>query len=158
MQSKDVNDVIEFEIKRIENLLTKYNNLLEKVKKEDPNFIELGSLAMLLHSYYNGLENIFSRIAKKIDGHLPKGEFWHKELLDQMASQSDRRKYIVLKPETYEDLKEYLGFRRFSRHAYAFELDWNLMKDIVLRINKVNNKVIADIKEFLNDLIKKDDK
>jgi len=40
---------------------------------------------MFLHSFYNGLENIFKLIAKKIDEQNPTSERWHIELLDQMA-------------------------------------------------------------------------
>jgi len=98
MPYKDLIDIIEFEIERIENLLTKYSLLLDKIKKEKPNFIELGSVAMLLHSYYNGIETIFRQIAKKVDRSLPRNEFWHKALLDQMASKTNNRNFPVLKP------------------------------------------------------------
>jgi hypothetical protein len=96
MQHKKVMEEIEFEVKRIEKLFEDYEPLLKKVREQEPNFIELGSLAMLLHSFYNGLENIFSRIARKIDENMPDGEGWHKELLEQMAKQTEKREHIVL--------------------------------------------------------------
>jgi len=148
MQNKNAINDIEFEIQRIETLVEKYHPLLNKIKKEEPNFIEMGSLAMLLHSFYNGLENIFSRIAKKIDEEIPHGEFWHKKLLDRMITINNKRKFAVLTHDTYEDLKEYLGFRHFSRHAYAFDLDWNLMKDLILRLTEIKTKVLNEIRTF----------
>jgi len=48
-----------------------------------------------------------------------------------------------------EELKMYLGFRHFSRHAYAFDLDWNLMKDLVFRADDVREKVLGEIKSFV---------
>ncbi len=117
---------------------------------QEPDFIGLGSLAMLLHSFYNGLENIFSRIARKIDENMPNSEEWHKELLEQMAKQTEKRAHIVLSDSTCENLKEYLGFRHFSRHAYAFDLDWNLMKDLVLEIDKIKKSVIGEIRSFID--------
>lgn len=154
MQNKKVIEEIEFEIKRIEKLFVDYKSLLKKVSNQKPSFIELGSLAMLLHSFYNGLENIFSRISRKIDGNMPDGEEWHKELLEQMAKQTKKREQIVISNNTCEDLKVYLGFRHFSRHAYAFDLDWNLMKDLVLRIAEIKKRVICEIKSFIDKLEK----
>lgn len=121
------------------------------MKTKEPNFIELSALAMLLHSFYNGLENIFSLIAKKIDGNIPKSEFWHKDLLEQMTKQMEKREFIVLNDDTCEDLKEYLGFRHFSRHAYAVDLDWKLMRDLILRLEEIEKKVIDEIKVFIEN-------
>ena len=74
MQHKKIIEEIELEVERIEKLFKNYEPLLKKVREKEPDFIELGSLAMLLHSFYNGLENIFSRIARKIDKNMPYGE------------------------------------------------------------------------------------
>jgi len=43
-----------------------------------------------------------------------------------------------------EELKMYPGFRHFSRHAYAFDLYWNLMKDLVFRADDVREKVLGE--------------
>jgi len=48
---------IETECNRIDRLFQEYEPLLEKIKEQEPDFIEIGSLAMMLHSFYNGLEN-----------------------------------------------------------------------------------------------------
>lgn len=71
MQRKKIIEEIETECKRIEKLFRDYKPLLKKIEIFEPDFIEIGSLAMLLHSFYNGLENIFSRIARKLDGKIP---------------------------------------------------------------------------------------
>lgn len=149
MPSKKVQDEIELEIKRIEKLLQNYTPLLNEIKTQEPNFIELGSLAALLHSFYNGLENIFTRIARKIDQKMPKGEMWHLQLLEQMARQTEKRKYTIISDETYKDLRKYLGFRHFSRHAYAFDLEWQLMQDLVKRIEDVKERTLDEIKSFI---------
>ncbi len=140
---------IEAECKRIDKLYEEYEPLLEKIKDREPDFIEIGSLAMMLHSFYNGIENIFSRIARKIDKQMPVGMDWHKELLEIMSKRTKKRKYVVISESRCEELKEYLGFRHFSRHAYAFDLDWNLMKDLVLRSDEVREKVLDEIKSFI---------
>jgi len=152
MLPEKVIEGIELELKRIEKLLENYEPLLKKVKAQKPDFIELGSLAMLLHSFYNGLENIFARIARKIDKKMPEGETWHMQLLEQMTKQTEKRKPAVLSDDTYKDLQEYLGFRHFSRHAYAFDLEWELMKELVERVEDVKERTLGEIKSFISKI------
>ena len=110
---KELIDDILTESEKIENLFRSFAPLIKKVKSKNPTFIELNALAMFLHSFYNGLENIFKLIAKKLDEKVPIGERWHIELLDQMTKPINNRQHIVLSNKIYEDLKEYLGFRHF---------------------------------------------
>jgi hypothetical protein len=152
MSHKYIIEDIEVEIKRIEKLLKDYEPLLKRTEAQRPDIIEMGSLAMLLHSFYNGLENIFTRIARKVDGELPGGEGWHRQLLRQMATETEERKLVVLSESTCQDLEEYLGFRHFSRHAYAFDLDWELMEDLVERLSAVKQRVLDEIRSFISKL------
>lgn len=152
MPDEKIFEDIEIECKKIDKLFEDYEPLLEKIKDQPPDFFEIGSLAMMLHSFYNGLENIFSRIARKIDKNLPEGMDWHKELLERMSKRTKKRKYAVLSENICEELKEYLGFRHFSRHSYACDLDWALMEDLVFRADDVREKVIGEIKSFIEKI------
>jgi hypothetical protein len=49
-------------------------------------------------------------------------------------------------------LRKYLGFRHFSRHAYAFDLEWQLMKDLVARIQEVEERTLDEIKSFISKI------
>ncbi|WP_459930611.1 ribonuclease toxin HepT-like protein [Desulfosporosinus burensis] len=53
-------------------------------------------LGSILHSFYNGIENIFKIIGKNIDGKFPSGNHWHSELIKQMAHATNDR-YPVIK-------------------------------------------------------------
>jgi len=149
MLPEELVEEIASEMESIEELFSKYAPLLEKVKGKDPDFFELGALAMLLHSFYNGLENIFTRIAKRIDDKLPAGKDWHKELLEQMAATTDKRDCAVIKAETASMLKMFLGFRHFTRHAYAFDFNWAMMRNLVFSAADAKEKVFEDLKVFL---------
>lgn len=52
-------------------------------------------LGSVLHSFYNGLENIFNIIAKNIDSSVPTGNKSHQELLHQMAIKNSMRDEII---------------------------------------------------------------
>ena len=55
---------IEFELTLIERELETVKPLLNKILKEDPDYIEIRAVASTLHAFYNGIEKIFVIIAK----------------------------------------------------------------------------------------------
>jgi hypothetical protein len=136
-----------FEISEIDKLLDDVGPLLLLCKQRNPDLIETMASAAVLHSFYNGLENIFFHIAKDYDKSIPVGNKWHKKLLDQMLSGINRKP--VLSGEIYQKLNEYLIFRHFFRHAYSYKLDWDEMKELVLNIESVWIQVKAEITDFL---------
>lgn len=151
MSDKKLIKKIKFELNQIENLLSKYKDLINKCEDEKPDLIELTALASVLHSFYSGVENIFSLIAKNIDNNSPEGENWHKELLIQMQKENDERNKVISE-NIKDDLVELLAFRHFYRHSYSFSLDWKEMKDIVLNLFETWERVQKDINKFIESL------
>ena len=83
----------------------------------------LDSAALNLHDFYAGLERVFEQIAATIDGSVPSGHDWHRELLRQMATDIRNVRPQVLSIETIVLVDEYLRFRHVVRNIYAFEFD-----------------------------------
>ncbi len=48
---------------------------------------DLDGVALNLHGFYAGVERIFEEIAREIDGSLPAGPEWHRDLLLQMSAE-----------------------------------------------------------------------
>lgn len=136
---------------QIEQLLEAYADLLVRAKENKPGLIEVTALASVLHSFYNGLKNIFLSIAKGIEASLPAGSQWHRDLLTQMAEPMPSRD-PVFTPETVGLLAKYLGFRHFYRHSYSFFLDWDEMEKLVLPLSPVWARVKAELQLFLRKL------
>ncbi len=149
--TKRVISQIEFEIDQLEQLLEAYADLLARAKESKPGLIEVTAQASVLHSFYNGLENIFLSIAKGIEASVPTGSQWHRDLLTQMAEPMPPRDPI-LTPETVGLLAGYLGFRHFYRHSYSFFLDWDEMEKLVLPLSEVWARVKAELQLFLSKL------
>jgi hypothetical protein len=119
-----------FEISQIDKLLVESKPLLNLCKLKIPDFIEISAAAMVLHSFYNGIESILVLIFKHYDGHLPNSNKWHMELLDKaFASEENRRQ--IFGNEIQKTLEEYLKFRHFVRYAYGFQLEWERMEELV---------------------------
>jgi predicted nucleotidyltransferase len=95
---------------------------------EDPSQFELHGLAAYLHQFYTGVESIFERIVVGLEEGLPRGEYWHVDLLNQMAEEQAGKRPVVIDAPLHARLREYLRFRHFFRHAYGYTLQWNQMR------------------------------
>lgn len=133
---KIVKKQIEFKINDIDKLFLEYELIFQKIKAETPDLFDMTILGSILHSFYNGIENIFEIIAKNIDNNVPTGNKSHQELLHQMASENGARNEI-LSEELYFKLREYATFRHFYRHAYSFQLNWEKMKPLINNLDDV---------------------
>ena len=141
---------IRFKIKDIDKLFSEYDLIFKKIEMQTPDLFDMTILGSILHSFYNGLENIFEIIAKNIDGNVPNGNKSHQELLHQMASENSKRNEI-LNEELYLKLREYATFRHFYRHAYSFQLNWEKMSPLINNLQIVWNEVKLNLKNFINE-------
>lgn len=144
---KLVKEQIEFKIEDMDRLFNEYDLVFQKIKNEEPDLFDLTVLGSILHSFYNGLENIFEIIAKNVDENVPNGKKSHQELLHQMASENNKRSE-VLNEDLYLKLREYATFRHFYRHAYSFQLNWEKMKPLIENIHLVWREVKESLKYF----------
>jgi hypothetical protein len=138
------------ELHQLENLVEINSTLLRQLASKEPGQIELLAVAAILHSFYTGIENIFRRIALEIDRSPPDTSYWHKDLLDSMASINSSRK-AVISGKLKDQLSEYLAFRHTFRHLYSFQLDWKKMKHLALNIQVIYGQFESEIKEFFSD-------
>jgi hypothetical protein len=138
---------VRFEIEQIDHLFEVYAGLLERARKDTPGLVEVAALASVLHSFYNGLENIFLSIAKGIDQNVPSGAQWHRDLLNQMTEATSSRG-PVLAGDTGRRLASYLGFRHFYRHSYSFFLDWEEVERLVIPLLEVWEQTKHELQLF----------
>lgn len=94
--------------------------------------LELAGVAALVHSYYNGAENILKQVLQARELPLPTGESWHTELI-KIASGGG-----VLSEQTAQGMREYLAFRHFFTHAYAFDIDPQRLEPLVVGLRDVD--------------------
>ena len=145
---EDLKKKISFEISEIDNLLEHASVLLQKCKQQEPDFIEISAVGSTLHSFYNGLENIFLLIQKEIDKTNSQSERWPSELLDSMFKATKNRPSIF--DESLRDpLSDYMGFRHFFRHSYGYHLRWDLAKPLFENITSVWNLTKESIQKFI---------
>lgn len=141
---------INVEREQLRRLFQIHSHLIANCDSQPPNEIELSALAALLHSFYTGIENIFKRVAVELDGGAPRGEAWHRQLLDVMAASTSIRAALI--SESLRDsLSEYLAFRHVFRQAYSFDLRWEKMSALVLNCEATFRRLEDELEDFLRE-------
>jgi len=79
--------------------------------------------ASAVETIYSGMEEILKSLAANIDGSVPEGREWHRQLLDQMSVSLPNVRPAVLSSDLSRQLSELLSFRHVVRHRYGMELD-----------------------------------
>jgi hypothetical protein len=94
----------------------------------------IDSAALNLHGFYAGVERLFEAAALQLDGSLPKGEAWHRDLLDQMTLDLPGLRPPVISQAVMQLLEEYRRFRHVVRNVYAESLDPLRVGELVERL------------------------
>jgi uncharacterized protein YutE (UPF0331/DUF86 family) len=105
--------------------------------------LELAGAAALLHNFYNGVENILKQIIVSKNITLTESRTWHRELLEKAVSNK------IISEECKNNLGQFLAFRHFFSHAYAFDLNPEKMEILVESIQKVYSLFKKDIQKVI---------
>lgn len=135
---------------QIDDHINSSTTLFDLCKIKELDYVEKCAMSMILHSFYNGIENILLLIIKSKDSNLPNGIRWHKELLNRAFEKTENRTEIF-RAELNIPLNEYLKFRHFVRNTYGFQLKWEDMKTMVISLHIIWDKIKEDLKIFIEN-------
>jgi hypothetical protein len=116
---------------------------------EEPPLRELRGIGAIIHDFYTGIEHIFERLAPELNGGLPAGSAWHRDLLTNMTLDLPGIRPPVIRVETAHALDEFLRFRHLFRNLYGFELEWPRLHELLERLPQAWAGVDADLGRFL---------
>lgn len=106
------------------------------------------ALASYIADFYSGCERISERVAVTLDGGIPRGENWHRELLKQMAESGGENRPPLWSGSLLLELDEYRKFRHLSRHIYNIELKPERVLALARNVQTVLPKVQQAIALF----------
>jgi hypothetical protein len=93
-----------------------WSGRVDELRRLDMTHAEPGTLAqaaVALHHGYGALESAFERVARALEGSLPKGRDWQVASLDSMALEIEGVRPPVLSHESLRHLRSLLAFRHF---------------------------------------------
>ena len=130
-------DRVEAEYEAIENSLS----FLPEKPISQLSKLELAGLAVLIHNFYNGIENVLKQIFQLKLIKIPTGSSWHQELLLTAKNEN------IISEKLADKIKEYLGFRHFFTHSYALDLNPEKIESLIENIIET----FDEFKEEIND-------
>ena len=136
MSDDRLNQFIQRELNELDKLMCRYADAIRLGSVSEPELLHVTALGSVLHSFYSGIERIFTDVAKRIDGSLPQGDRWHTELLMQMARPTASRPSVI-SDETQHQLRSYLAFRHYYRHSYSHSLEWPRLRELTADLTNV---------------------
>lgn len=137
------------ELADLEHIVQRAERALEGARHNPPDQdYYIDSVALNLHDCYAGLERIFHAIAATVDGNVPSGRDWHRDLLIQMGRDLPDLRPPVLSTEAINGLDEYLRFRHVVRNVYAFTLDAERIERLVEQLSPAFQRVQAELFDF----------
>jgi len=112
----------------------------------------LDGVALNLHGFYAGIERVFESIAREVEGSVPLGADWHRDLLMQMSGEVSAVRPAVILRDTRYCLDDYRGFRHVVRNVYTFNLQPSRLQELVSGIRACYTAVRRDLEGFADFL------
>lgn len=134
---------IEAELEQLRSLLVEYRD----TPKGDAAYLRRAQASMF-HDFYNGVERIFLRIAAELGG-VPRGDQWHRQLLDDMALDLDDLRPAVISSGLRTRLQTFLRFRHLFRNIYGHELDPGRLGEIASTYEPAHRQFQEELVDFL---------
>lgn len=135
---------IEHELERLEQLREE----LADGPRDDDTFT-LRARGSVLHDFYSGIERVFIRIAEELNGGVPQGEQWHRQIVTDMSLEIPGVRPAVIEADLARQLGDYLRFRHVFRNVYGSLLEAERMRPLEERLPAVLATFRAQVRAFL---------
>lgn len=158
MNRKRLTQRINDELTKIAETLERITRGLEKIEVvsiDVREFIE-NTIATDLADVYRGIENIFLRIAREVDMHVPTGSKWHKNLLAQMVEQRPERPPVISEKIALR-LEDLLEFRHKVNNIYGKALVYEKTEVHAKSIDELFATGSQELKTFTDSLASREE-
>ena len=120
-------------------------DVLEGESLEDVKDNLTDSIGKCLHGIFCSMENVFTDIARTIDGEVPSSSEWHSDLLRQMSTETSVRPPVIAS-SLRSAVRDLMGFRHVFRGLYGEPLRRD---DVLSCLDRTCSEVVPG---FLNGL------
>ena len=137
---------------QIAQVVAEAQEALAGFAEREPPLLELRGIGAIIHDFYTGIEHLFETLAPELNGGVPAGAAWHREILSNMTLDLPGVRPPLLAVDTARALEEFLRFRHLFRNLYGFELKWPRLRTLLARLPTAWSAVDADLDRFLTFL------
>ncbi|MCL0095664.1 hypothetical protein M1O52_03985 [Dehalococcoidia bacterium] len=143
-------DVLD-EIDAVEQVLKDLSSLKNNLDSDKINNVQKAAIGTFLLNFYVGIENIVKRISREYYQAMPRGNSWHKELLD-LSHIPPPGKIPIFTQDLVDRLNPYRGFRHVFVSGYGFKLRLKLLSSLIINVDSLWADIKKAVEEFWNKL------
>jgi len=108
----------------------------------------LDAVALNLHTLYSGWERLFELVIRHIDGDLPSGATWHRDLLQMVSRERTDVRPAVISADICSGLDEFRRFRHLVRNVYTTNLRPEKMTGMLQNLPEMWTRLRAELLAF----------
>jgi hypothetical protein len=138
---------IDHALRETDALLARIEALAARAPGAD-DFAVIDALALNLQGLYTGLEHVFEAVAREVDGALPAGPNYHRELLIQMSGAVAGARPPVVTAGSFACLDRLRAFRHIVRNVYSHSLDPRRVMELSRDALSCYAAVRAELRDF----------
>jgi hypothetical protein len=131
------------ELQSLQNELGILSLIIAKRNQTPLDEIEIRGAALSLAALYNGMERILKQILIDRNEAVTESPNWHSVLLQKS------RTLQIIGESTLQDMKGFMSFRHFVRHAYSYEINPEAINAILDAAPELVERFTKEIKESL---------
>lgn len=137
----DYRTTVSNEIENVFHELDFVKALIAKHADCELDDVEIRAAALSLSTIYSGVEKTLLHVLSDRYGVRPEGPNWHAQVLDLAGHKS------VVSDHVRDELKSFLAFRHFIRHAYSFEINAAMIARTLDRAPDVIERFAQEIRD-----------
>lgn len=138
-------DKIQIEIQNIKNEKQFIEMYTKKFQNHELDEIEIRGIALTTSAIYNGIEKVLKFLLESKGIAITKNDSWHLQLLKVSME------HTFISQDMFTELKSFLSFRHFVRHAYTFELNKEFIDSIIQKVPNLTDSFIEEINKNINN-------
>jgi len=136
------------ELGNLQRVVAEGADLLPHLAAEPPASIHLRAAGSVIHDFCCGAESVLRRVGQDLDGGLPEGADWHRQLLTDMALEIPGLRPAVVSASLRDELDELRAFRHVFRNVYGFALKPARVRDLLGRLPEIFEQLRAELSAF----------
>ena len=152
MNLDELKEMIKIEYSYLDIDVSELKSIHSVVADNEPSNTQKAATSQFISEFYNGTENILKRICKYKNVQIPSGGQSHTELFQLFSINTSQPLPVLFDELIIDDYRNIRKFRHYIIHGYAFQIEWNLIKNSIANIDSVYEHFKNNVKKFMNSI------
>lgn len=127
MKLSELREQVAFELTAVEETLDELTRIRTDAASSPLSTRDIAAASLFLANFYNGIEGILMRVAKRHGVEPPSGDSWHADLADMFTEPATPPLPSLFDERLARELAPFRRFRHVVHHGYGIRIQWRDM-------------------------------